>query len=91
MGLDGLRVPDDDLLALDDHDAVDDASVRRAAATAPAQRLDLEHLHAVGELDEALAAGEELGAEVGGDPEGEDVDVHLVDDARQLLDLRRSM
>ena len=61
----------------------------RGLAPAPAQRLDLEHLHPVGELDEPPAAGEELGAEVGGDAEGVDVDAQLVDDAGELLDLRR--
>ena len=40
-----------------------------------------EHLHPVGELDEPLAAREELGAEVRGDPEGMDVDVELIDNA----------
>jgi hypothetical protein len=34
-----------------------------------------------------LRPGEELGAEVGGDPEGVDVDVELVDEPGQLLDL----
>ena len=83
------RVPDDDLLALDDHDAVDDAGVVGGLAAAPAQRLDLEQLHPVGELDEPPRAGEELGAEVGGDAEGVDVDVELVDDPGELLDLGR--
>ena len=57
------------------------------AGSAPAQGLDLEHLHPVGELDEPLAAREELGAEVRGDPEGMDVDVELIDNACQLVDL----
>ena len=87
----GRGVADDDLLALDDHDAVDDAGVVRRLAPAPAQRLHLEQLHPVGELDEPPAAREELGAEVGGDPEGVDVDADLVDDPRELLDLRRGV
>ena len=80
---------DDHLVALDDHDAVDDASVVRRAGAAPAQGGDLEHLGAIGELDEPLRAGEELRAEVRHDPEGVDLDVELVDDAGELLDLRR--
>ena len=36
-------------------------------------------------------AGEELGAEVGGDAEGVHVDVELVDDPGQLLDLPRGV
>jgi hypothetical protein len=45
-------VADDDLLPLDDHDPVDDAGVVGGLAAAPAQCLDLEQLHPVGELDE---------------------------------------
>jgi hypothetical protein len=56
-------------------------------APAPAQRLDLQQLHPVGELDEPARPGEELGPEVGGDPEGVHVDAELVDEPGQLLDL----
>jgi hypothetical protein len=49
--------------------------------------LDLEHLGAVGELDQAGRAGEESGAEVGEDAEAEDVDLQLVDDLGELVDL----
>ena len=58
-----------------------------ALAAAPAQRLDLEQLHPVGELDQPPATREQLGAEVGGDAEGVHVDVELVDDPGELLDL----
>ena len=85
-----VGVADDDLLALDDHDPVDDAGVVGRLPAAPAQRLDLEDLDPVGELDEPLRAGEELGAEVGGDAEGVDVDVELVDEPGELLDLARA-
>ena len=57
------------------------------ALAAPAQRLDLEDVHPVGELDQAGAALEELGAEVGEDAEREDVDLQLVDDLGELVDL----
>ena len=80
-------VPDHHLLALDDHDAVDDARVVGGPAAAPAQRLHLEHLHPVGQLDEAAGTREQLGAEVRGDAERGDVDAHLVDHPRELLDL----
>ena len=80
-------VADDDLLPLDDHHPVDDAGGVGGLAPAPAQRLDLQQLHPVGELDEAARPGEELGPEVCGDPEGVHVDAELVDEAGQLLDL----
>ena len=83
----GLGVADHHLFALDDHHAVDDARVVGGAAPAPAQGLDLEHLDLVGELDQPARAGEELSAKVAGDPEGEDIDVHLIDQPGELLDL----
>ena len=48
------RVAHDDLLALDDHHAVERARVVRTASTAPAQRLDLQHLDPVRQLDQTL-------------------------------------
>lgn len=57
------------------------------AGAAPAQGLDLEDLDAVGEFDQALGAGEQLGPEVGRDAEGVDVEAEVVDDAGQLVDL----
>jgi len=59
----------------------------RGALAAPAQGLDLEHVHPVGKLDQAPAPGEQPGAEVAEDAEGEDVDLELVDDPGQLVDL----
>ena len=82
-----VDVTDDDDLALDDHHAVLGAGVVGGPLAAPAQRLDLEHVHPVGQLDEAGAAGEQLAAEVGEDPEREHVDLELVDDLGQLVDL----
>lgn len=84
-----VDVTDDDLGTLDDHLAAYGAGVVRGAGAAPAERLDLEHLDPVGELDQALRAGEELGAEVRGDAEGEDVEAEVVDDAGELVDLSR--
>ena len=49
-----LDVPDDDHLTLGDHLAVLGAGVVGGALPAPAQRLDLEGVHTVGELDEPL-------------------------------------
>ena len=74
-------VADDHLLPSTTADTADDPGIVGGLAAAPAQGLDLEHLHPVGELDEPLAAREELGAEVRGDPEGMDVDVELIDNA----------
>ena len=67
----------------------DGAGVVRGAGAAPAQGLDLEHLDPVGEFDQALGAGEELGAEVRRDAEGEDVQAQVVDHAGELVDLLR--
>ena len=83
-----LDVADDDHLALDDHRAVLGAGVVGGALAAPAQRLDLEVVQPVRELDQPGAADEELAAEVREDPEREDVDLQLVDDLRELVDLR---
>ena len=86
-----VDVTDDHLRALDDHDAADRPGVVRGPATAPAQRLHLQHLDPVGQLDQPRRAGEQPGAEVGRDAEREDVDVQLVDDPGQLLHLRRGV
>ena len=55
-----LDVTDHDHLALGDHLAVDGAGVVGGPLAAPAQRLDLEHVHPVGELDEPARALEQL-------------------------------
>ncbi|GAB7190868.1 hypothetical protein NUM3379_15750 [Kineococcus sp. NUM-3379] len=83
----GVHVPDDDLLALDDHLPVHGARVVGGAGPAPAQRGDLEDLHPVRELHEPGRAGEEARAEVRGDPEGEHVDVVVVHEVGELLHL----
>ena len=44
------------------------------ACSAPAQRLHLQHLHPVGELNEALRSREESGPKVCEDSEGIDID-----------------
>ncbi|MFE9648262.1 TAXI family TRAP transporter solute-binding subunit [Streptomyces sp. NPDC006365] len=44
----------------------------RGPSTAPAHRLDLQSLQAIGKFDQTLGAGEEPGAEVSGDIERED-------------------
>jgi hypothetical protein len=85
--LGAVGVPDDDLLALGDHHPADGPGVVGGPGAAPAQRLHLQPLHAVGELEHASRAGEQVRPEVGGDPETEDVHVHLVDEAGELLDL----
>jgi tRNA A-37 threonylcarbamoyl transferase component Bud32 len=85
----GRDVPDDHLRALHHHHPADGAGVVGGAGTAPAQRLDLEGLHPVGEFDEPLRGREEPGAEVGGDAEGVDVQVEFVHRAGQLVDLLR--
>jgi hypothetical protein len=82
-----LDVADHDDVALDDHHAVLGTGVVGGALAAPAQRLDLQDVHPVGELDETRGAGEHQRAEVGEDPEGEDVDLQLVDDLGQGVDL----
>lgn len=84
-----VDVADDDLGTLHDHPAAYRAGVVGGAGAAPAQGLDLEDLDAVGQFDEPLGARKEFGAEVGGDAEGEDVDVQVVDHARELVDLLR--
>ncbi len=84
-----VDVSHDDLGALDDHLAAYRAGVVGGAGAAPAQGLHLEDLHAVGEFDQALGAGEELGAEVGRNTEGVDVEAQVVDHARELVDLYR--
>ena len=83
-----LDVADHDHVALGDHLAVLGAGVVGGPLAAPAQRLDLEHVHPVGELDQPRGAGEHRGPEVGEDAEREHVHLELVDDAGQLLDLR---
>jgi hypothetical protein len=50
--------------------------------------LHLQHLRAVGELDQSRGAREQPGAEVGQDAEAEHVDAQLVDDLGEVLDLR---
>ena len=80
-------VGDDDGLARADHDVVHDAGVEQAGETAPAEHLDLHPLDVVGDLQQPLGAGEQPGAEVGGQAERVDVDVPVVDQVGQLVDL----
>jgi hypothetical protein len=58
------------------------------ACSAPAQRLHLQHLHPVGDLNEALRSRKEPRPKVRQDSEGIDIDSQLIDQACQLLDLR---
>ena len=58
-----------------------------APAPAPAQGSYLQHLDAIGKLDEARGSREEACAEVGRDAECIDIDAELVDDVSELLDL----
>ena len=81
------RVADDDGLALVDDEVVDDAGVVGGAGAAPAARLDLERHPLVGDLEHALRALEQSAAEVGDQTEGVDVDLHVVDDAGELIAL----
>ena len=53
----------------------------------PTQRLDLKHVHPISQLDQATGAVEELGAEIGKDAEGEDIDLQIINDLGQLVDL----
>ena len=57
-----LDVADHDDLTLGDHLAVLGAGVVGGPLAAPAQRLDLEDVHPVGELDEPRGPGEERGS-----------------------------
>ena len=82
-----LDVADDDDLALDHHLAVLRAGVVGGALPAPAQRLDLEDVHPVGQLDQPRRARKQPGPEVGEDAEREHVDLQLVDHPGQLVDL----
>ena len=84
-----VDVADDDHLALGHHHAVLGACVVGGALAAPAQRLHLQRVHAVGDLHEPAAALEEEAAEVGEDAEREHVELELVDDLGQLVDLER--
>jgi hypothetical protein len=86
-----LDVTDDDDLALGDHLPVLGPCVVRGALAAPAQRLDLQGVHPVGELDQPCRAREQAGTEIGEDAEREDVDLQLVGDPGQLLDLHRGV
>ena len=85
----GVGVADHDLLALDDHHPVDGPGVVGGPGAAPAERLDLQHLDPVGQLDQPLRAREQPGPEVGGDAEREHVDAELVDHPGQLLGVHR--
>ena len=82
-----LVAADQDLLALRDNAAVHDAGIDRRLCAAVADRFDF--LDAVGQLEEALAAREELRPEVRSQAEAEDRDLELVHDAAELVDLIR--
>ena len=57
------------------------------ACAAPAARLDLQRHALVGDLEHALRALEQPAAEIGDETEGVDVDLHVVDDAGELVAL----
>ena len=65
----------------------DHARVELALPAAPAEHLDLQPGHLVGELEQSPRGGEQLGSEVGGEAEREDVHVVHVDEVRHLLHL----
>ena len=58
-----------------------------ARGAAPAAGLDLERHPLVGDLEHALRALEQPAAEIGDETEGVDVDLHVVDDAAELVAL----
>src|SRR3954470_4540687 len=73
-----FSVADHDRVALVHHLTVDHARVVRCSRTAPAARLDLHRQALVGDLQHPLRAVEQLAAEVGDEPEREDVDTQIV-------------
>src|ERR1035437_9541573 len=87
----GGDVPQRNLLTLDDHHAIYDPGVLGSPVTTPAQRLDLQRLDPVGQLDHPLGPGEQGSSEIGGDAEGVHIHTHLVHDAGELLDLNRGV
>jgi 4-hydroxymandelate oxidase len=85
------QVTDDHLLALPLDDPVDGAGVGRPPLAAPAPGLDLQLLAPVGDLEEALRAREQVGGEVGQQPERVHLDVEVVDHLGELVDLVRGV
>lgn len=86
----GRCVGDHYLLALADQPAADHAAVEAAEPATPAQHLHLERHNRVRELEKSLATREKTTPEVGGQAEGVDVDMRVVDQVDQLLDLLRA-
>ncbi|KPC59630.1 hypothetical protein ADL29_33860 [Streptomyces chattanoogensis] len=80
------HIADDDPRTLHDHPAVDGTGIVRGPGTAPAQRIDLQHLYPVGEFHRPLRAREELAADVGGAAGREDIEAEVVHDAGELVD-----
>src|SRR6476620_1464743 len=80
-------VGDHDGRSLPGQPAVDHPAVEPAGPPAPAEHLDLDGRHLVGDLEEPRRAGEQDAAEVGGDAERVDVDGQFVGDQAELVDL----
>ena len=80
-------VADHHLLALEHHLAIDGPGVVGRAGAAPAERVHLQHLDLVAQLDQPLRAREQPGLEIGQDADREHVDLQLVDDPGELVDL----
>ena len=74
-----FRVADDDGFTRVGDLAVHDSRIVRRPRTAPAARLDLHRDTFVRDLEQPLGSLEELAAEIGDEPECEDVDTELVD------------
>lgn len=83
----GGGVADHHLLAGARHRPAHDPGVELAGPPAPAQHLDLQPAHLVGQLEQPLRRREHHRPEVRGQPEGVDVHAVTVHQVGQLLDL----
>ena len=79
------------MITLEDHPGIHDAGIVGGPRTTPAQRLYLQRLDPVSQLDHPPRAGKQDRLEIGGDAECIHVDPHLVDEAGELLDLLRGV
>jgi hypothetical protein len=83
----GTNVAHDYLLTLGHHFPSDGARIMCSPRATPTERLNLQGIDSVGELDQTTRTRKKLGSKVGEDSKGVYIDSESIHNSRQLFDL----
>jgi hypothetical protein len=75
------------LFALSDHNPINSSSVMGGTRPTPTERFNLKGVNAICQLNEAGRSRKELGAEIGENPKGVDIDSEAINNFCQAIDL----